>query len=148
MFKRPSAQDTDNFTRNRLLQKQSQTNNQNGPAIQAVPIKRTDFRRIDPSLAAPIVEKPLPTTASSEVILQGKELQDYLEKQKKMRAAAQKAEALQKIVDNHETTDSQAQQVQELMQDQIVASAALALSRLPAQKRQLVVDLINQLREN
>lgn len=144
MFKKPSANDADFFKKNHL-NKHSFPEKQEASPVNAIPIRRTDFRRIDPSLAPPITET-LPTIPGEQIVLQGEELQEYIKKQKALQQ--KRAEAILEASETHVITDPEALQINADMEEQIIASAASALAKLPSQKRQLVITLINELKEN
>lgn len=140
MFKKPVSQNASKALRNTFVPNKPDPSSS---TIQATPIRRTDYRRIDPSLAAPIQEPEPP----KEQVLVGEELQNYLNAQKK-KHFKNKEDAAEHLMEEYETTDPQVIELQSEIDEQIISSAALALSKLPIQKQRLVIDLINQLRED
>lgn len=141
MFKKPTTSDSTAFFRSKHNTDPAATGN-----IQAVPIDRTEYRRFDPSLSGTFHDpQPSEPEPSDVQILQGKELQAFLKRQKQ-RKTQDTETALQALSDYRRSEDPDTAALQDAMQDQIIASAAIALANLPAHKRRIVIDLINELR--
>lgn len=141
MFRKPSKSDSTAFFRSK-----HQTDASTNGEIHAVPIDRTEYRRFDPSLSMTFDEpKPEEAEQNEVQILQGKELQAFLKRQKQ-RKTQDTETAFEALSDYRRSEDPDTAELQDELQDQIIASAAVALANLPAHKRRIVIDLINELR--